>query len=261
MLERLEPVLKIFCAALVALLLYQVGRLAGHSDPLAHVTIPALPTLASDTNAPASGKATNSATAPAAAKSGTNTMLSGAQNPGKGTNAATTGTPRTETNSDLIRQAAWSGTNVASDQAPGKRETNSAAVPELGKKGTNIRPRPAMVAMGMSPFGGPAGMRPPELAPSILARVDRVNDSEILGPIIRPLPMGLLGIAGDVAFLRAPNGQTGLVKEGDELGGLKLLRICTNRVLVEQDGQPQELTIFSGFGGESLMTKPKENSP
>ena len=73
--------------------------------------------------------------------------------------------------------------------------------------------------------------------------------------------MGLLGIAGDVAFLRAPNGQTGLVKEGDELGGLKLLRIGTNRVLVEQDGQPQELTIFSGFGGESLMTKPKENSP
>ncbi len=104
-------------------------------------------------------------------------------------------------------------------------------------------------------------MKLPELAPPILARVDRITDSEILGPIIRPLPMGLLGIAGNVAFLRAPNGQTGLVKEGDELSGLKLLRIGTNRVLVEKDGQKLELTIFSGFGGESLMTQPKESSP
>ena len=115
--------------------------------------------------------------------------------------------------------------------------------------------------MGMSPFGGPGGVKLPDLALPVLARVDKITDSEVLGPVIRPQPMALLGIAGNVAFLRAPNGQTGLVKEGDELSGLKLLRIGTNRVLVEQDGQKTELTIFSGYGGESLMPKQKETSP
>jgi hypothetical protein len=31
-------------------------------------------------------------------------------------------------------------------------------------------------------------------------------------------------------------------------------------VLVEQDGQTQELTIFSGMGGESLLTTPDNQS-
>ena len=97
------------------------------------------------------------------------------------------------------------------------------------------------------------GIKLPDLPPSILARVDRVTDSEILGPIMRPLPMALLGIAGDVAFLRTPTGQTGLVKEGDSLGPIKLLRIGTNRVLIEQEGQKKELMIFSGFGGDPLL--------
>ena len=48
--------------------------------------------------------------------------------------------------------------------------------------------------------------------------------------------MALLGIAGKDVFLRAPNGQTGLIREGEELGGVKLLRIGMNRVLIEQDG-------------------------
>jgi hypothetical protein len=89
--------------------------------------------------------------------------------------------------------------------------------------------------------------------------VDRITDSEILGPVPRPLPTALLGIAGNVAFVRSASGQTGLVKEGDSLGGLKLIQIGTNRVLVEEDGQKQELTIFSGYGGESLMPKQKDN--
>ena len=62
-------------------------------------------------------------------------------------------------------------------------------------------------------------------------------------------------------FSALPTAKPGLVKEGDELSGLKLLRIGTNRVLVEQDGQKTELTIFSGYGGESLMPKQKETSP
>ncbi len=68
--------------------------------------------------------------------------------------------------------------------------------------------------------------------------------------------MALLGIAGDVAFLRAPSGQTGMVKEGDTLGELKLLKIGINRVLVEEAGQQKELTMFEGFGSSSLLPKP-----
>jgi len=101
---------------------------------------------------------------------------------------------------------------------------------------------------------------PSNLPPAISARIERITQSEILGSIIRPLPMALLGIAGQDAFLRAPNGQTGLVKEGEELGGVKLLRIGTNRVLIELEGQQKELSVFSGFGSESLLPKQQENS-
>lgn len=99
----------------------------------------------------------------------------------------------------------------------------------------------------------------PPLPPLIQSRVDRVVQSEILGPVMRPLPMALLGIAGQDALIRAPNGQTGLVREGEELGGIKLIRIGTNRVLIEQEGQKKELTLFSGFGSETLLLKEKEN--
>jgi hypothetical protein len=71
--------------------------------------------------------------------------------------------------------------------------------------------------------------------------------------------MALLGIGGKFAFVRAPSGQTDLMSEGGEMGGLKMLRIGTNRVLVEHEGQQKELTIFSGFGSESLLPKGKDN--
>lgn len=107
---------------------------------------------------------------------------------------------------------------------------------------------------------GLGGKKAPSLPPEIQARVDRVTDSEILAPVNHPMPMALLGIAGKTAFLRSASGQTGLVKEGDSLGDIKLLRIGINRVLIEQDGQPKELMIFSGYGGESLLSKPTENA-
>ena len=68
----------------------------------------------------------------------------------------------------------------------------------------------------------------------------------------------LIGSAS--AIIRSPSGQTSLVKEGDEVGGIKLLQIGINRVLVEEQGQKKELIIFSGFGSESLLAKPKETS-
>ena len=99
----------------------------------------------------------------------------------------------------------------------------------------------------------------PELPPEIQTRLDRIIDSEIIAPVMRPLPMALLGIAGTDVFLRAANGQTGLIKEGEELGGIKLVRIGINRVLVEQQGEQKELTIFSGLGSESLLSTKKDS--
>ena len=110
----------------------------------------------------------------------------------------------------------------------------------------------------MMPGGG--GKPPADLPAAAQAQIERITQSEIFAPVMHPMPMALLGIAGRSAFLRAPSGQTGLVKEGDELGGIKLLRIGTNRVLVQENGQSKELTIFSGFGSDSLMPKGKESS-
>jgi len=127
--------------------------------------------------------------------------------------------------------------HVADDQynlcAPAKKETNSPPRQASGRK----------VAAAA------------DLPPAVQARVDRITQSEILGAVVRPLPMALLGIAGRDAFLRTPNGQTGLLKEGEELGGIKLLRIGTNRVLIEHEQQQKELTVFSGFGSETLLPK------
>ena len=76
---------------------------------------------------------------------------------------------------------------------------------------------------------------------------------------MHPLPMALLGIAGDVAFLRSASGQTGLVKTNDTLDDIKLLRIGINRVLIEQGGEKMELMIFDGYGGSSLLQNNSTN--
>lgn len=115
------------------------------------------------------------------------------------------------------------------------------------------------------PSAGPPGARPPrpgsraaDLPAGVQSRVEQIKESEILGTVQRPLPMALLGIAGKDVFLRTASGQTGLVREGDELGGVKLLQVGTNRVLIELEGQQKELTLFEGFGSESLLQPGKE---
>jgi hypothetical protein len=132
------------------------------------------------------------------------------------------------------------GVATAHAFSPGK-ETNSLS------KGSGLRSGPA---------------KPLALEPGVQSRVDRISQSEILGVVMakKALPMALLGIGGKDAFLRAPNGQTGLLREGEELGGIKLLRIGTNRVLIEHENQQNELTLFSGFGGETLLPT-KEKTP
>jgi len=283
MLERSLPVLRVICVALAALLLFQVGRLVVGRNPLGHLNIPAVPTLPPDTNAPAGGTGPNSLAALGSGKTATNTAQPGVQIAGVATNAPS-GRDSGKTGSNAPPSLlVYKGTNAPSPIAATKSSTNSTE-PRSGTNETKSVARPdsartnlpttqhatrttqhsglppEMAAMGMGPSGRPGATTAPELALPIRARVYGITDSEILGPIMRPMPMALLGIAGNVAFLRAANGQTGLVKEGDSLGGLKLLRIGTNRVLVEDDGQKKELTLFSGYGGESLLPKQKENS-
>ena len=55
MFERSEVVFKILCVGLGAVVLWQGVRAIQHSDPLAGASIPALPSLPSDTNLVAKG--------------------------------------------------------------------------------------------------------------------------------------------------------------------------------------------------------------
>jgi hypothetical protein len=145
------------------------------------------------------------------------------------------------------------GTNRIGSSSTNGTATNLASV-------ANSNPLPPGRHGGGMPFGGPPGMPGmggpgPALPKDVQARVDKIVDSEVFAPVIRPMPMQLFGIAGNTVLLRTDSGQSGLVKEGDSLGDVKVVRIGTNRVLVEQNGSLKELMIFDGYGGESLMPK------
>lgn len=115
--------------------------------------------------------------------------------------------------------------------------------------------KPTNVAAPLRMAGGSAAAGKPNVPPDVQALLDKIKQSQLFGPEIKPPPMALVGIAGKDVFLRGPNGQTGLIREGEELGGAKLIRIGTNRVIVEHEGEQKELTIFSGFGSETLLEK------
>ena len=277
--ERFERALKILCLGLAALVLWQIGVVIWRGDPLAHLTIPALPTLPGDTNA-----------APKTAQKDTN-ATSGAKIAATGTNATNGVNPTNTaklTNAPNTTNLASSNnvpnsTNVVASTNPviptNLVNTNNSTNPVAarGRRGRNAGPGEGMPGLppGMTPEmmaglppevlaqmagggmpGGPrGGMKKMELPPDVQTRVDRIINSELLGPVIHPMPMALIGISDDEAYLRATNGQTGPVKIGKEMGGIKLLRIGMNRVLVEVGGEQKELTLFEGIGGPSLMPK------
>jgi len=121
-----------------------------------------------------------------------------------------------------------------------------------------ITPPPAPAARPSPPTAPPTrpgSKRAKPLSPDVAALVDTINKSETFGPVKKPQPIQLLGIAGEAAFLQDPNGQEGLAREGETFNGIKLLRIGINRVLIEHQGEEKELTLFSGIGSDSLIEK------
>jgi hypothetical protein len=243
MFERFERPVKIVCLAMASLLLWQLGGLILGGDPLAHLKIPALPVLpgaTNETSTPAQ-KETNAAVVTNTGSQGTNVAKSTNALHGTHVVANLTNSPGVE---GPERTNASSGPKAVGSRKSGQPEGKPASSPEMMAQ---------MMGGGMPGGGRGGGMKKIELPPEVQARVDRIIDSEILGPVQRPMPMALIGIADEEAFIQATNGQTGPVKVGGELGGIKLLRIGVNRVLVEQDGEKKELTLFGGLGGESLM--------
>jgi len=271
--ERAGPILKFLCLILAALVLCQLAGMVIRWNPFRGVIVPALPSLAAGTNSPAGGAHGTNLTASAAVK-GTNAATSVT---GANTNSAMQKPPaEMETNAtvqaNLVKTNVTSETNIVPQQETKLSGTNSIPATNsvdratnvlisTNASGTNAAPMPGVAGMNVNP-SAPPGKRGADLPPAVQARISRIIDSEILGPVIHPQPMGLTGIAGEFAFLRSASGQTGLVKEGDSLDDIKLLRIGINRVLIEQGGQKKELTIFSGYGGDSLLptNTPDENN-
>jgi hypothetical protein len=177
---------------------------------------------------------------------GTNVVVAVSEAPGGATNRGSQQAMAAPDDSNGVAQAATESPPPSARKARGGRGEHPGAGP------------------GMAMAGGPGmpGQGPPlpPLPPAVQARLDRIVESELLAPMMRPQPVALLGIIGNDALLQAPNGQSGLVKEGDELGGIKLLKLGINRALIEEAGEQRELTLFSGLGSESLLSKPT-NSP
>lgn len=273
--DRAEKILRLIVFALAALVLSQLIRAGFRANPLAGATIPPVPTLETNsvpgTNAVAALKGSN---IPPAKIQAANAPLEKAVKA-----VPTNAVARAETNLPAVKVSVADSTNAVSASTNSiAAGTNAVAAP----KGTNglpavdtnslatVNPQknprksvsPEMARGGGMGFGGFPGMpgAAVKLPAGIQARVDKIVDSEILAPVMRPLPMALLGIAGETAFLRSASGQTGLAKVGDSVGEIKLLSIGINRVLVEQDGQKKELMIFNGYGGESLLSATNEIS-
>lgn len=280
--DRAEQILKVVCAVLGLFLAIHLAKLAIHLDPLARVTIPDLPSLPADTNTvvtvtnrppakPDTNKIsiakdlktnstlastdTNAVSQPKQVVLDTNrspsTPVSVASTPAATNILQTNAVALASTNTSATTNKLEANTNLVAASDPAHTNAPSASPKKHARNGSDLPP--GMVA-------GMPGGKSPKLKPEIQARVDRVVESEIFGPVMHPMPMALLGIAGNQAFLRSPSGQTGLVKEGEDLGEIKLLRIGVNRVLVEQNGEKKELMMFAGLGSDSLLTKSTESS-
>ncbi len=96
-------------------------------------------------------------------------------------------------------------------------------------------------------------------SPPFPPELEVIASSGILGkaPTKKPPPPALVGTLGKYALIRAPDGKEDLVADGGEFGGVKVIKIATNRVLIEHQGRQTELTIYGGMGSSSLLPKKK----
>ncbi len=267
MLKRFEGPLKIVCLGLAALLVWQMANVVLTVDPLKNLKVPDLPTLSAATNA-AAKDGNNGTNATVASKDSTNKTT--AANIVKSTNMPPGANAARGSNAIAAAATNSASTNAA---APAPAPAAAAAAPKLPPGMTpemlaGLPPEVAAQIMsgagnisfnGPGGPGGPGGPNKMEMPKDVQARVDTIVNSEILGQVMHPMPMMLNGIADNEASIQATNGQSGWVKIGGEMGGVKLLRIGGNRVLVEDQGQKKELMMFGGLAGESLM--PKEPPP
>ncbi len=113
---------------------------------------------------------------------------------------------------------------------------------------------PAELDAAVAPSAAPPA--PPPF-PEAFRAIDRKG---IFGasPAAAEQPLELLGLMGEYALLRTPSGETGRARVGESVGGVKVIRVGTNRVLVEHDGTTKELSIYSGLGSDPLESPAKE---
>lgn len=102
----------------------------------------------------------------------------------------------------------------------------------------------------------------PAPQPALPDRFKAIDASGIFGSVpVQKIVPTLIGMAGKYAILQTPDGAVGLVAEGGEQGGVKVLKIDINRALIEFEGKQQELTLFSGLGSSSLLPQEKDKNP
>jgi hypothetical protein len=298
--DRRAKILRLVCLILGGILALQFALFAVHATFSRGLKVPDLPSLppGMEANAPTNATVSTNALKSATNSASTNVAKGKTNSVATNTASAKTNVPHSvaDTNAAVksankamtqIADASLSSNGAAGEASvknnsdsgrgeealitnrPSKTATNAASATNIvlnatnaptDKTGTNSSAK-AVSKKGPTPGGRPgAAQKMADLPAPVKERIDRITQGEILAPVMRPLPMALLGIGGQSAFLRSPDGQTGLVKEGDSLGTLKLLRIGTNRVLVEVDGEKKELMIFAGLGSESLMPKPDKST-
>ena len=105
--------------------------------------------------------------------------------------------------------------------------------------------------------GAPASSLPERYAP--------LTSSGLFGkspPQKPPPPPALLGLMGGrekkYAILKGGDGKSFRLAAGEEKNGVKLLRVGTNRVVIEYLEKEIELSLFSGLGGKSLLDARKD---
>lgn len=235
--DRLQTILQWLPKVLGGVLGLQLVLIFMRSNPVADLEVPVAPRWHPE-GAPAQEHSTHSSTGPGM--------------PGKPRGHDETNRTTSPTNAGPgAKQGQSGGSNLPPGQVTnGPLSAGSITRPKNGNEPTPGAP------LGMSTQEPSTSARTTSgISPVIQARIDKITQSEMLAPVFHPPPMALLGIAGHDAFLRTPNGQMSLLREGSESDGLKLLRIGTNRVLVEVAGEKKELMIFEGIGGESLLPK------